>query len=104
MDRWKEKGPIRRKIASRLAERKRGSSKSEVDGDAGDTDRQLEEEFYDLGDREEGTLEKDSEEPKRKPWLEANKEVYELQLQNMQEQLEGAMCEKMELQGGLVQQ
>jgi len=98
MDRWKEKGPIRRKIAARLAERKHGSSKPEEDGDGGDRDRPLEEEFYDLGARDE-TLDKDSEEPKRKPWLETNKEVYELQLKSMQEQLESAMCEKMELQG-----
>ena len=105
MDRWKAKGPIRRKIAKRLAERKSRSSSSGGGETGVDVEGCLEDEFEYLGEEVSScNLEEDSEEPKKKPWLETSREVYEQQLQTMQEQLENAMFEKMALEGGLVYQ
>ena len=103
MDRWKAKGPIRRKIAKRLEERKSRSSNSGAGGTGVNVEGCLEDEFDDLGEEVSScNWGEDSEEPKKKPWLETSKEVYEQQLQTMQEQLENAMFEKMALEGGLV--
>ena len=103
MDRWKAKGPIRRKIAKRLEERKRRSTNSETSEAGVYVEGCLEDEFDDLGEEvSKCNWGEESEEPKKKPWLETSKEVYEQQLQSMQEQLENAMVEKMALEGGLV--
>ena len=103
MDRWKAKGPIRRKIAKRLEERKSRSSNSGAGETSVNVEGCLEDEFDDLGEEVSScNWGEDSEEPKKKPWLETSKEVYEQQLQTMQEQLENAMFEKMALEGGLV--
>ena len=80
---------IRRKVASRMAARKLSSTEKEGDKMAED---RCEEDDLVTGEEEEVPL-------KKKIWKETSKEVYEEQLQQLQEQLEITMIDKLTLQG-----
>ena len=98
---WKQV-MIRRKVAERLAARRRtsGSGKDKTDNETNlDSGvRSISEEMSDGSVEDLEELEEE-EEPKKKPWQEIDKQVYEEQLEKLQEQLVSTMLEKQSLQG-----
>ena len=96
---------IRRKVAERLAARRRISESSEENET---TSTNLDSGVRSIGDEdmESGSDEPlddleefEEEEPKKKPWREMDKQVYEEQLEKLQDQLISTMLEKQTLQG-----
>ena len=101
---WKEV-MIRRKVAERLAARRRISESSE-ENETTSTNldsgvRSIGEEVMESGSDEplDDLEEFEEEEPKKKPWREMDKQVYEEQLEKLQDQLISTMLEKQTLQG-----
>lgn len=100
------KGPIRRRLAARRAtsavqggRHAPGPSDAEVELSSPGIGEEEEERERSLSGVSSGSHVGSEEEPRRKPWQKASREVYEEQLEHLQAQLMDSMLHNQALQG-----